>query len=72
MHGYSICAKCDISVLFHAHQPNTGSNIFLSSNGSIKLGDFGIARELRGNLSKKTLKERDADICKVLFWECVF
>ena len=27
-----------------------------------------MARELRGNLSKKTLKERDADICKLLSW----
>jgi len=53
-----------LSCYMHTNPMYVGSNIFLSSNGSIKLGDFGMAIELRGNLSKKTLKERDADICK--------
>jgi len=48
-------------------QPNSGSNIFLSSNSAIKLGDVVMAIELRGNLRKKTLKERDTDISKLFF-----
>ena len=47
-----------------------GNNIFLSSNGSIKLGDFGMVVELRGNLNRRVMKERVGDICK-LFCEII-
>ncbi len=31
----------------HSHLCSIGANIFLSSNGSIKLGDFGLSVQLR-------------------------
>ena len=50
----------------------SGANIFLSSNGSIKLGDFGLSVQLK-NFHKtmpNEIKQQVGTVRKLQFWGC--